>query len=421
MTEYIEKQWREITSRNPVRDAEFTTGLKDFKFSVGQGYGFIPNLSYFRVELELTVGGSVPTRANQVAFAESPIGNMFNNIYFNMGGQTVSSLTQNLGQCEILKNRLTKSKAYNETVGKIQGFDPQFVDRQVTLTPKTTGPLEYQDVAEANRQGKNTTMFIWKPALGIFDTATPMGAGEYDIQLNPSQDYVLACIQSFKGNTTSLVVGDQADQVNVKVKQFRFYACMVRTNLPASGVETLHLMEMSVHTINQKADTNVEINDEVSVPSSTRALTLFLQDAQAGKHSDIPPSKYGIVNDLSALSLRNYQIQYANMTKPTVRYDSLYDTTKDTLQQRYINCALESGQFFNPAGFESYADYLERGPFLHESFVKAADNLATRVHVVASYDSIGRDARLFVIAHYSSTVQITRHNGLIVDLKQLNV
>lgn len=420
MAEYIEKQWREITSRNPVRDEEFTTGLKDFKFSVGQGYGFIPNLSYFRVELELTYGGAAPTRANAIAFAESPIGNMFNNIYFNMGGQTVSSLTQNLGQCEILKNRLTKSKAYNETVGKIQGFDPQFVDRQVTLTP-STGTPEYQDVTEATRQGKNTTMFIWKPALGIFDVSTPLGAGEYDIQLNPSQDYVLACIQSAKGNTTSLVVGDQADQVNVKVKQFRFYACMVRTNLPASGVETLHLMEMSVHTINQKADTNVEINDEVSVPSSTRALTLFLQDAQAGKHSDIPPSKYGIVNDLSSLSLRNYQIQYANMTKPTVRYDSLYDATKDTLQQRYINCALESGQFFNPAGFESYADYLERGPFQHESFVKAADNLATRVHVVASYDAISRDARLFVIAHYSSTIQLTRQNGMIVDLKQLNV
>lgn len=419
MTEYIEKQWREITSRNPVRDEEFTTGLKDFKFSVGQGYGFIPNLSYFRVELELTVGGAKPTRADNVAFAESPIGNMFNNIYFNMGGQTVSSLTQNLGQCEILKNRLTKSKAYNETVGKIQGFDPHFYSRQLTLT--SVAQPEYEDIASLKRQDHNATMFIWKPALGIFDVSTPLGAGEYDIQLNPSQDYVLSCVQSYKGNTNSLVVGDGAGQVNVRVKQFRFYACMVRTNLPASGVETLHLMEMSVHTINQKADVNVEINDEVSVPSSTRALTLFLQDAQAGKHSDVPPSKYAVVNSLSALTVRNYQIQYANMTKPTVRYESQYDADKDTLQQRYINCALESGQFFNPAGFESYDDYLERGPFQHESFIKAADNLATRVHVVASYGAIARDARLFVIAHYSSTVQITRQNGLIVDLKQLNV
>jgi hypothetical protein len=34
MTEYIEKQWREVTSRNPVDGQNFKTGLKDFKFSV---------------------------------------------------------------------------------------------------------------------------------------------------------------------------------------------------------------------------------------------------------------------------------------------------------------------------------------------------------------------------------------------------
>jgi len=263
-------------------------------------------------------------------------------------------------------------------------------------------------------------MFIWKPSLGIFDVSTPLGSGEYDIQLNPSQDYVLSAIQTKNGIT--MQVGDGADQVNVKVKNFRFYACMVRTNLPASGVETLHLMEMSVHTVNARAGNGVEINEEVSVPSSTRALTVFLQDARAGKHSQIPPSKYGVAGDpTSALTLRNYQIQYANMTKPTVRYDSQHTNAIDTLQQRYINCALESGQFFNPAGFESYEQYLERGLYLHESFVKAADNLATRVQVVAAYDRIEEDCRMFIIAHHSSTVQITRQNGLIVDLKQMNV
>ena len=420
MTEYIEKQWREITSRNPITDEQFSTGLKDFKFSVGQGYGFIPNLSYFRVELELTVAGGKPTRADGVTFADGCVGNMFNNIYFNMGGQTVSSLTTGLGQCEVLKNRLTKSKAYNDTIGKATGFIPHREDRLLITSSDVLNP-EVEDINSQFNTDRNKKMFIWKPALGIFDVSTPLGAGEYDIQLNPSQDYVLSAVQSGPDGVTK-VVGDQAGQVNVKVKNFRFYACMVRTNLPASGVETLHLMEMSVHTVNARQGANEEINEEVSVPSSTRALTLFLQDARAGKHSGCPPSKFQIAENLtSALTLRNYQIQYANMTKPTVRYDSLHNNNVDTLQQRYINCALESGQFFNPAGFESYEQYLERGPYQHESFVKAADNLATRVQVVASYDSISSDARMFIIAHHSSTVQITRQNGLIVDLKQMNV
>ena len=423
MTEYIEKQWREITSRNPITDEEFSTGLKDFKFSVGQGYGFIPNLSYFRVELELTVAGAAPARADGVSFADGCVGNMFNNIYFNMGGQTVSSLTTGLGQCEVLKNRLTKSKAYNDTIGKATGFIPHHIDRLLaTAGPANPGDREYEDQLQIQNQGRNRKMFVWKPALGIFDVSTPLGAGEYDIQLNPSQDYVLSAIQSLQADA-SLVVGDNAGQVNVKVKNFRFYACMVRTNLPASGVETLHLMEMSVHTVNAPAGGD-EINEEVSVPSSTRALSVFLQDTRAGKHSSVPPSKFHIAgdgNEASALTLQSYQIQYANMTKPTVRYSSLHSATTDTLQQRYINCALESGQFFNPSGFESYEQYLERGPYLHESFVKAADNLATRVQVVANYGDIASAARLHIISHYSSTVQVTRQNGMVVDLKQMNV
>ena len=416
MTEFVEKSWREITSRNPITDEQFATGLKDFKFSVGQGYGFIPNLSYFRVELELTVGGAKPT---DVVFADGCVGNMFNNIYFNMGGQTVSSCTTSLGQVEVLKNRLTKSKAYNDTIGHVTSFVPHMVDR-LAITQPTPANREYLDAYSLNSAGRNTKMFIWKPALGIFDVSTPLGAGEYDIQLNPSQDYVLSAVQKVAGGNT-LVVGIGAGEVMVKVKSFRFYACLVRTNLPASGVETLHLMESSVHTVNAPMGTPKEINEEVSVPSSTRALSLFLQDTKAGRHSSLPPSKFGVANESSALTIRDYQIQYANMTKPTVRYSSLHNDNVDTLQQRYVNCALESGQFFNPAGFESYEQYLERGPYMHESFIKAADNLATRVQVVANYDNIASDSRLFIIAHYSSTVQITRQNGLIVDIKQLNV
>jgi len=66
---------------------------------------------------------------------------------------------------------------------------------------------------------------------------------------------------------------------------------MVRVNLPSSGVETLHLMEMSVHTGNVRAGNANNIDEEFSVPSSTRAMTLFLQDQQAGKSTSVPPSK----------------------------------------------------------------------------------------------------------------------------------
>ena len=84
---------------------------------------------------------------------------------------------------------------------------------------------------------------------------------------------------------------------------------MVRVNLPASGTETLHLMEMSVHTASVNPASG-EVNEEVSVPSSTRAISLFIQDQLAGKTVQLPPSKYHCANEQDALSLRNYQIQH---------------------------------------------------------------------------------------------------------------
>ena len=64
---------------------------------------------------------------------------------------------------------------------------------------------------------------------------------------------------------------------------------------------------------------------------------------------------------------------------------------------------------------------MERGPIFHETFVKSADNLATRVHVVGQYGTVTGNCRAFLIAHYSRTIKITRQNGLVVNVLSLNV
>lgn len=426
--EYIEKSWREVTSRNPVADASFPQGLKDFKFSVGQGYGFIPSQSYFKITVYAKERSGAPAdiKPTNFAFSEGICGNLFNNVYFNIGNQTVSSMTSDVGQCEMLKHRLTKNDAYDNSIGYTQGFTGHYHDRLKLLTADPAGGGA--DKKSAYTYQKNQVTFIWKPALGIFDVSDPLGAGEYDIQLNPSQDYKLSAIQSALGGA-SLAVGVAANNFDFDVKDMRFYACMCRTNLPSSGVETLHLMEMSPLSI-PVANGVTNINHEVTVPSSTRAISLALQDQQAGQHSDVPPSRFHVAQSSdAAMRVTGYQLTYGNITKPTVKFVTNYVNPANaaavgtnTMQQRYVNTALESGQYFNPAGFESFPVYMERGPYYHESFVKSADNLATNVHVTMDMSAgLGRPARLLVISHYSKTVQITRQNGLVVDCKSLNV
>ena len=43
-------------------------------------------------------------------------------------------------------------------------------------------------------------------------------------------------------------------------------------------------------------------------------------------------------------------------------------------------------------GCETFEEWVERGPIFHETFIKSADNLATRLHVVANYNSINTTA-----------------------------
>ena len=434
MSEYIEKVYKEITSRNPVRDASFPQGLKDFKFSVGQGYGFIPAQSYFKVDLEIVkynAGNRVkPAVGDGVTFSDGVCGNLFNNIYFNMGGQTVSSITTGLSQCDILKNRLTKSKAWNETIGLTQGFNPTFESRNKIMNSAATNSA----TSVYNTQNKFENTFTWQPAIGIFDVDYPLGCGEYDIQLNPSQDYQSSGISTPNlsdggGDLLGLTLGTADGNFGLVVKDIKFYACVVRCNLAASGTVEHVLYEMSVHNGNVPKGTVDNIDLEITVPSSTRALTMFLQDQQVGKFTTLSPSKFHLAgNNQDALSLVDYQIEYGGMTKPTVRYKSTYSANNLGIQQRYINSALESGQYFNPAGFESFNEYLERGPFMHETFMKSADNLATRAHIAASYvvnptgqdaDKV-RDARIFIVAHHTRTISITRQNGLIVSIVSQN-
>ena len=96
-----------------------------------------------------------------------------------------------------------------------------------------------------------------------------MGAGEYEFQLNPSTDYASACVDS---GTYDIAYG------HVEVVDVRFYACMCRVNLEASGKEEIHLMEMEVmnYTMDGRGGA-VPINQEFTVPSSTRAITMFIQ------------------------------------------------------------------------------------------------------------------------------------------------
>ena len=174
--QYLEKHWREVNSRTKCGGEDFGKGVKDFKFSVGQGYGFIPAQSYFRVELKLwgkPLSATVfadPKHEDRITFADNVCGNLWNNIYFNMGGQTVSYLSNGVPQCDILKSRLTTNPSYNKSIGVAQGIGGHFIERISQM-------FEVGDVVNTStnksEEGRFQRNFIWQPSLGIFEYSLP--------------------------------------------------------------------------------------------------------------------------------------------------------------------------------------------------------------------------------------------------------
>ncbi len=72
------------------------------------------------------------------------------------------------------------------------------------------------------------------PPIGIMDSSALLSAGEYEFQLNPSQDYKFAGIQTEPFLDGLPVVGFGGP--DSEVIYVKFYVCTCRTNSASSGV-----------------------------------------------------------------------------------------------------------------------------------------------------------------------------------------
>jgi len=193
------------------------------------------------------------------------------------------------------------------------------------------------------------------------------------------------------------------------------------------SVRDLYLTEMMIQSkpYNQ--------NLQFSVPPSTFALTIFLQDNASGQNALIPPSMFK-AQDNSDLALQNIQVTYANITKPSTNWQSGYGVAIsgagiftfpgiNKLEQRYHDSYEECGLDVRSSGCETFYDWLQRGPFYCFSYEKDVANKSTEVQITSVYSagSASTSCRMFIAAHYRKTVQITTSNGLVVNVSSREV
>ncbi len=279
------------------------------------------------------------------------------------------------------------------SVAAIAATDQAFI-RKVNQTPR-----------------KQTVYIMWVPPIGIFDSDRPLGSGDYRLSLNPYSNYKRTCVQALE----DLTPGTGFD---FEVEDLSFFPYITRTNMPTSGIDKLELSEIYVQT---KSVTNNKTNQiEVTVPPSTYSICVFVQANSATSNTKNPPSVFKAL-DRSDERLKNLQISYANVNKPSTNWSSDYSTTENYMTQRYHDTQCESGMIYNDGGGETFPEWLERGPYYCYSFLRDASDRSTHCNVNMSYENLQTDTTIFVCALYRRVAEISYQSGRVTSVQTLSV
>lgn len=408
----MNRTWRQSTAKRTINGSSFTQGVIDFDFSVGSNTVFIPSKSYFRIGVKMT-GGNIavaPVKADELAFANFCPGNLFDNSHFYAGGQNVSSCINYGPQAHALAYRLSKSGAWLNSIGKdAYGICASFKYRNNMISTDGHAAGEVESVPSTDAGDASIRYFIYQPPLGIMEHSKPMGAGQYRFQFNPASNYAKACVESVADRT----LGDYT----FEVQNMELYVCEEKMDMSPTGTDVLHLMEHHVQSKKLSQASSVDFN----VPPSTKAITIFVQSGEAGNNNKFPPSKFttetGIHN-----KLKNLQITFANTTKPPTNWVSETGEHTQKLQQRYLDTQIESGQAFSSGGCETMSDWLMNGPMYHYTFARDSSDRSTQVQLSMQFgESTDTNDNIFLVAHYTRSIEIQVEAGYISQVSSLNI
>ena len=135
----LEFVYREISATKAVAGAEFERSVQYFNFGMGAPNCWVSSKSYFLISATLAGrAGAIPLVKDQVAFADDMCAGLYNNAYFKVGGQDVSSIVSYLPQAHALRTRTTKSRAFLNSVGQSAYMSNADFQERVALTASDT-------------------------------------------------------------------------------------------------------------------------------------------------------------------------------------------------------------------------------------------------------------------------------------------
>ena len=289
----------------------------------------------------------------------------------------------------------------------------------IDVTNETDWYIVRKDVIRSS-QASNTVYALWCPPAGIFDWDGGLGSGTFQLILNPNGNYLSAAVETRNPGYSASPDGTTGTY-SLVVNDIKFYSYMEKMQIP-NQVQDINLYEVMATS---KPWSN---NLQFTVPRTTTAITIFIQDPAANRDPQLPPSMFKMA-DNSDLALQQVQVTYANITKTATPWSSNFSPNANPgvneLQQRYHDSYEEAG--VSPQDCpETYYDWLLRGPFYHFNFIRDANNQATEISVNTVFNSLPNGPSsangaglVWCVAHYRRAVQITTAAGQIVNSSEI--
>lgn len=128
----------------PLRDVSgtnFSGGMIDIRWEVSGNKWWVPSRSYLRMRAKLfQADGTTPvTLADGVAPNMGLMANLFTSAELQIGGKTVSRVSELMPQIDALNTRLHKSKSWLDGIGKLNWWQPRIEDRLAHVTSDSQG------------------------------------------------------------------------------------------------------------------------------------------------------------------------------------------------------------------------------------------------------------------------------------------
>ena len=261
----------------------------------------------------------------------------------------------------------------------------------------------------------NSIEVCFQPPVGIFNTDLALPSGAYRISLFPKSDTVSG-IESDASNGRT----NQSTTSRIRVEEVQLFLSVFKDTKPFNdGSYYVPLIEMNIQ--NKTMALGASLNTfNFTIPSSTIALTSFIQAVESGTTTLVPTSRFTGQVKAEALDLRFIQLTFGNVTKPTNNFSSAFiGTSGKFITQRWLEASINSGQY--ELSCEPLEDYLVRGPLYHFSFIRDAENRSTECQAQLQYGGLTNNNNGFLVSHYRTLSKISVNSGYVTSVETLQI